>query len=132
MRPGDWDASPIVVRRLKLIFFALPKNACEEFKKLIRRIKGYVDWQTSWNHLPHLYHLDRPFTTLPHDPGCNGLTYFFSMDLEEVNTIVNDRTWTKAIFLRDPLVRFLSAYIDKIVRHNDNPETFGLTVPPPW
>lgn len=29
--------------------------------------------------------------------------------------------------LRDPLVRFLSAYIDKIVRHNDNPETFGLT-----
>jgi hypothetical protein len=127
MRRGDWDTSPIVIRKLKLVFFAVPKNACEEFKKLFRRIEGYADWNTSWNHPPQLYHPEKPFTTLPHDPGRNGLTYLSNLEVDEANAIINDRAWTKAIFLRDPLIRFLSAYIDKIVRHNDDPSTFGLT-----
>lgn len=125
-----WDGSPIVIRRFKLIFFTTPKNSCEEFKKLFRRMEGFEDWKTSWNMPPDLYFPDQPPTKLPHDPSINGLTYLYHLTLDEASTIINDKAWTKAIFVRDPLVRFLSAYIDKIVRHNSRyPHAEGISFP---
>lgn len=69
-------------------------------------------------YFPHLEE-----TKLPHQPGINGLTYFYDFSVEEANAMVNDPSWTRVIFLRDPLARFLSAYLDKIVRH---PRTKGV------
>jgi hypothetical protein len=130
LSPGPWDGSPIVIRKLKLIFFTIPKNSCEEFKKLFRRMEGFEDWRTSWNMPPSLYFPDQPPTTLPHDPMRNGLTYLYNLTLDEASTIINDKSWTKAIFVRDPLVRFLSAYIDKIICHNSrHPHAEGVSFP---
>ena len=42
-----------------------------------------------------------------------------SLPLEEVEEIMNDPTWTKAIFFRDPAKRLLSAYLDKFVKNRD-------------
>ena len=132
LEPGDfllskWNKSPIVVRKFRLIFFYVPKVACEEFKKLFRRMEGYEDWATSWNNPPELYSPDKPLSRLPHDPGINGLTYLTQLPLDEAIKILNDPTYTKVIFLRDPMTRFLSAYLDKIRRHHPNAEIQKLS-----
>lgn len=113
MKSGTWDGSPIIIEKYKLIFWTIPKNACEEFKKLFRRMEGFDNWKTSYN-FPKGYSHHGAATTLPHNPAINGLTYLFNLNIMKVNTIMNDPTWTKATFLRNPLERFLSAYIDKI------------------
>jgi len=138
LEPGDFaldsaleqsnkHKGPIVIRKFRLIFFHVPKVACEEFKKLFRRVEGYEDWATSYNNPPGLYSPDKPLSRLPHDPEINGLTYLTQLPLDEANKILNDPTWTKAIFLRDPITRFLSAYLDKIRRHNPNAEMRKLS-----
>ena len=114
MIPGSWDGSPIVLEQFKLLFFTIPKNSCEEFKRLFRRMKGLSDWRTHYNHPPVG---GKPGTTIPHDPQVNGLKYLYHYSPEQATRIVNDPSWTKAIFIRDPLTRFLSAYLDKIVNH---------------
>lgn len=114
MAKGSWDGSPIVLEQFKLLFFTIPKNSCEEFKRLFRRMRGLSDWRTRYNH-PAVG--GQPATTLPHDPARNGLKYLYDYTPERATEIVNDPSWTKAIFIRDPLTRFLSAYLDKIVNH---------------
>jgi hypothetical protein len=42
-----------------------------------------------------------------------------SLPLEQVEAIMNDPTWTKAVFFRDPAKRLLSAYLDKFVKNRD-------------
>ena len=70
-------------------------------------MEGYQDWDTSWNNLPQLYSPDKPPSRL---------------SLNKAINILNDPTYTKAVFLRDPMTRFLSAYLDKIRRHHPNAE----------
>lgn len=127
LEQSDKHKGPIVIRRFRLIFFHVPKVACEEFKKLFRRMEGYEDWATSYNDPPGLYSPDKPLSRLPHDPKINGLTYLTQLPLDEANMILNDPTWTKAIFLRDPMTRFVSAYLDKIRRHHRNAEMRKLS-----
>jgi hypothetical protein len=43
--------------------------------------------------------------------------FFSGLKPAEATSILNSPTWTKAVFLRDPADRFLSAYLDKVV-HN--------------
>ena len=100
LKRHSWEGSPIVVEKFKLIFFSVPKNSCTIFKKLFRRIEGKSNWNA--------------FTrSVPHDPRRNGLRYLYKYSVEEANRIVNDPSWTVAIFVRDPYARFLSAYLDK-------------------
>ena len=116
MKKGQWEGSPIVIRKFRLLFWSIPKNSCEEFKRLFRRMEGFKDWKTRYNN-PRGYAHSGPATTLPHDPSRNGLTYLFNLDAVEATSILNDETWTKVLFWRDPMERFLSAYLDKIVNH---------------
>jgi len=116
MQKGEWEGSPIVLRKYKLVFWTIPKNSCEEFKRLFRRMEGYADWRTRYNS-PRGYAHDGPASTLPHDPSQNGLTYLYNLSAKEATTILNDETWIKALFWRDPMERFVSAYLDKIVKH---------------
>ena len=113
MKPA-WDGSPIVVEKFRLIFFTIPKNSCEEFKRLFRRMEGFKDWRMHYNSPPKP---GRKASRLPHDPAVNGLRYLFHYTPAQATAMMNNRTWTKAVFLRNPLTRFLSAYLDKIVKH---------------
>ncbi|CAN0465364.1 unnamed protein product, partial [Laminaria digitata] len=38
-----------------------------------------------------------------------------NMTPQRASDILNDPTWTKAVFLRDPAERLLSCFLDKIV-----------------
>jgi hypothetical protein len=75
MKAGAWGGSPIVIHKFKLLFFTVPMNSCQEFKRLFRRMEGYEDWAIEWNSPPRLYFPDKPMSKLPHDPSVNSLTY---------------------------------------------------------
>ncbi len=100
---SGWDKDPIVIESHKLLFFTTPKNACTTFKKLFRRMMGYEDW----------------FTKSPHDPDKNGLRYLGHYSKKEQAVMMTSPEWTRAIFVRDPLERALSAYMDKALQAGD-------------
>lgn len=55
---------------------------------------------------------------IPHNPAFNGLEYLYSYPLDRAMEMLTDPKWTRAIFVRDPQERFLSAYLDKAKKKN--------------
>jgi hypothetical protein len=102
-----FDAAPIIVPEYKLAFFSVPKVACTTFKFLFRRINGAVRWDSQDYKL-----------ILPHNPKHNGLKYLWDYGLEDANKIMTSPEWTRAIFVREPKQRFLSAFLDKAIGHD--------------
>lgn len=86
----------LVNERHRLVLFTIPKVCCTQLIKLMRRMNGSTNWRDN----PH-YTSDRPFLN--------------KLGLERVEKIVNDSSWTKALLLRDPAERLLSAYLDKLI-----------------
>ena len=97
-----WEAAPIVNTEFKIIFFTVPKVGCTVWKQLFLRMAGDASWRRMDDQL--------------HDPSKNGLQYLFHFNISEATRLMNDPEYTRAIFLRDPKERFLSAYLDKAVR----------------
>ena len=52
---------------------------------------------------------------LPHNPSLNNLQYLWDFDIETANEMMTSPEWTRAIFIREPKERFLSAFLDKAV-----------------
>ena len=132
VQPGDfiyykddarWDSAPIVIESHKLVFFTVPKVGCTVWKQLFRRMEGYSDWQEQDG-----------TRVLPHNPNENGLKYLYDYPIEKANEIITSPKWTKAIMVREPKQRFLSAFLDKAVsndhfhiftkccRHHEDPQ----------
>jgi hypothetical protein len=103
---GGWDGAPIVVEEYKLLVYTQPKVASTTLKQLFRRMMHLEDWALH----------KEPY--LPHDPNHNGLRYLYHYPPSHVASIMTSPHWTRAIFVRDPKERFLSAYLDKAVRKN--------------
>jgi hypothetical protein len=99
-----YDCAPIVVKEYKLLFFSVPKVACTTFKFLFRRIQGVEDWDNQDSNLG-----------LPHNPKYNNLKYLSDYSLQEASVMMTSPDWTRAIFVREPKERFLSAFLDKAV-----------------
>lgn len=103
---GEWDLSPVVVEQYKLIFFTQAKVGCTAWKQMFRRMLGYTNWKA-----------ENCCGMLPWNPETNGLKYLYHYSREAASRMLQDPAWTRAIFVRDPKERFLSAYLDKIVQH---------------
>lgn len=103
-----WDSSPIVLEDFKLIFFTIPKVGCTIWKQLFRRMEGDRDWykQDWWDKM------------LPHNPETNGLKYLYDFPIERASVMMTSPEWSRAIMVRDPKIRLLTTYIDKVVEHN--------------
>jgi len=101
-----FDSAPIVDEQHKLLFFTIPKVACTTFKFLFRRIAGVKDWDTQDR-------IDQK--NLPHNPEHNNLKYLWDYPIEKANQMMTDPEWTRAIFVRDPKIRFLSSFLDKAI-----------------
>lgn len=95
---GDFLHHLYFIPRAKLIFCGIPKVGVTEWIKFFRYVIGANDYLS----LPH-YKQDRESFHLR------------KLDISKAQTLLNDPTWTRAVFLRNPLDRFLSAYMDKIV-----------------
>jgi hypothetical protein len=102
-----WDSAPIVVEKYKLVFFTIPKVACTVWKQLLRRMMGYKDWR-----------LQNLTSMMPYNPKVNGLKYLYHYDLANATYFMTSPEYTRAMFVRDPKERFLSAYLDKAFRNN--------------
>lgn len=104
---GDWDGAPVVIEKYKLVFFTVAKVGCTVWKQLFRRIMGHNDWkEENWD------------TLIPWNPELNGLKYLYDFNRETASKMMTDPVWTRAIFVRDPKERFVSAYFDKVVNHD--------------
>lgn len=86
----------LVSRQYRLVLFTIPKVGSSDLIRLMVRIEGAQDWRGD----PH-YRPDRPFLR--------------KLGLESARDILNDPSWTKAVVLRDPAERLLSAYLNKFV-----------------
>jgi hypothetical protein len=107
---NEWNGSPVVIEEYKLIFFSTPKIGCTVWLQLLRRMMHFSDWNTIGTEYDKL---------LPWDPEINGLKYLNDYNLTYVNDIMTNPKWVRAIFIRDPKERFVSAYVDKVLR-NEN------------
>jgi hypothetical protein len=99
---GDWDGSPVVLEDYKLIFFTSAKVGCTTWKQLFRRIMGEKDWRAEATKM-----------LLPWNPDVNGLKYLYDYDRDTASRMMTSPEYTRAIFVRDPKERLLSAYLDK-------------------
>jgi hypothetical protein len=104
---GPWDGAPVVIESHHLIFFTTPKIGCTVFKMLFRRMMHIPDWS---DHATNNSSSDRI-----HDPDLNGLRYLYDYPEHTAQSMVTSRNWTKAVFVRDPKTRLLSAYLDKAI-----------------
>jgi hypothetical protein len=100
--PKGWDSAPIVIPKYRLIFFTIPKVACTVFKQLFLRMMGDTNWRR-WD---------------VHDPAKNGLKYLHDYSIRKASYMLASDKWKKAIFVRDPMDRILSAYLDKALSKN--------------
>lgn len=105
-KPSCIECAPVVLERYKLIFFTSAKIGCTVWKQLFRRIMGMDDWQ------------DVRGAAIPHDPKYNGLKYLFDYTPQEATHMMTSSEWTRAVFVRDPKERLLSAYLDKGMPNN--------------
>jgi hypothetical protein len=99
---GDWDGSPVVLEEYKLIFFTSAKVGCTVWKQLFRRIMGEKNWRA-----------EATKQLLPWNPELNGLKYLYDYDRDTASRMMTSPEYTRAIFVREPKERLLSAYLDK-------------------
>lgn len=105
-REDAWDEAPVIIESHKLVFFTVPKVGCTVWKQLFRRMMGYQDYQNQ-----------NPRNVMPHNPRVNGLKYLTDYSLHNASIIMTSPEWTRAIMVREPKQRFLSAFLDKVVNH---------------
>ena len=91
---------PLLSDPFRVMFCWIPKVACTKFKALLQRIAGDPDWKRGSIHNLSEYGKMMESTAFP---------------LSTLNNIINDDDWLRAVYIRDPVERFLSAYMDKVV-----------------
>jgi Sulfotransferase family len=104
---GNWDSSPIVIESHKLIFFTVAQAGCTVWKQLFRRMARLPDWKSQDSE-----------KLLPHDPKRNGLKYLYDYTPEEASTMMTSPDWKRAMMVREPKLRFLSTFIDKVIAND--------------
>jgi len=104
---GDWDGSPVVLEDYKLVFFTSAKVGCTVWKQLFRRIVGLKDWKA-----------EATGKLLPWNPELNGLKYLYDYNRETASHMMTSPEYTRAIFVREPKERLVSAYLDKGVTNS--------------
>jgi len=95
----------IVSERNRLIFCSIPKVACTNWKYLIRKWEG----------------LDYKDISASHDHTKSGLRYLSDYSRDDIDLT----QYYKFVFVRDPYMRLLSAYMDKL-RNKKNPSEYTM------
>jgi hypothetical protein len=95
----DFDASPIVLEApYNLVFFPVYGAGDTVWRCLIRRLLGYEDWDDT----------ARQF---------DGLRYLSNYTTEQASEIMSSPNYTRAMFVRNPLERIQSVYM-QMVEHD--------------
>lgn len=89
------------------LFCMIPKNACSEFLALMMRAHGLSS--EHWNPPARGRHQE-----YVHFDDARSDMFFGDGDSQILEGILRNKTWIKSVFLRDPVERFISAYLSKI------------------
>ena len=95
-RSGPFDRT-FLIPQGKLVFCGIPKVGITQWRKFSRFMFGAVDYQSN-----------------PHFKADASKFSFAHLSRSRQEEVLNDPSWTKAIFLRDPAERLMSAYLDKV------------------
>jgi hypothetical protein len=125
---NEWT-NAIVVEEYKLIFFPVPKVASSEWKQMFRAMGGLregrlIDLLTSIRTVAFIQPLMLSLTSFsPALAGLNdpdwkneGLKRLFQFPLEDVQEMMTNTEWTRAVMVREPKERILSAFLNKFVK----------------
>jgi hypothetical protein len=93
---------PIVNEEYNLVFFLVAKAASSEFIRFLSRLQGSDHWCDSSG---------------IHHKEINELRFLSDYPIEEAQEMMTSPKWHRAIFVRDPKPRILSAFLDKAVQH---------------
>jgi len=96
---------PVVIEEYRLVFFLVAKAASSEWLRFLMRLQGNEKWCSKG-----------PI----HERSTNNLKYLSDYSLEEAQELMTSSKWTRAIFVRNPKPRILSAFLDKAVSHSAN------------
>eukprot|EP01060_Flectonema_neradi_P011416 TRINITY_DN1849_c0_g1_i2.p1 TRINITY_DN1849_c0_g1~~TRINITY_DN1849_c0_g1_i2.p1 ORF type:complete len:502 (+),score=73.19 TRINITY_DN1849_c0_g1_i2:45-1550(+) len=99
----------------KIVFFRMPKVMSTNIIGLSDRMLGHRDLVLDLNQTTNLHGM----ISTPARPRME----LRSLKFNEVDQIMNDPTWRKVLFLRDPVERLLSCYLDKFMKNGG--ENFG-------
>jgi len=99
----DRQQSPLVVPEYRLVIFETAKAGCTVLKMLAHQMIGQND--KKYKNLSRM-NLRDLITE-------NGLLHLYNLNITAANEAMTSPNWTRAIFVRDPKARFLSAYLDK-------------------
>lgn len=100
----------LIVPEMKFLFCFIPKNACTQFNQLVnalndmRNVYGDNCGSECPNFRSSAIGIRWPGAT--EDVG-------WGYSVSELDAVAKDPTWTKAVFLRDPLERLVSAHRSK-------------------
>lgn len=96
---------PLVIEEYNLIFFLVAKAASSEWLRFFLRLQGSDKWCSPGN---------------IHDHKQNEMKYLSHYSLQEAQEMMTSPKWTRAIFVRNPKPRLLSAFLDKAIAHTTN------------
>ena len=97
--------STFVIPQYKLIFFTFPKVACSEWKRMFMRMNDNPNWCKI-----------KQFNA--HDPELNQIKVLSDYPTEIATAMLTSPKWTRAMIVREPKERVLSAFLDKAVKEN--------------
>jgi len=95
---------PIVNEEYNTIFFLVAKAASSEWIRFFTRLNSSPLW--CGNSI--------------HRKSHQGLKFLSDYSIEEATEIMTSKDWTRAIFVRNPKARILSAFLDKVLAHESN------------
>lgn len=101
VQKGDFSNEVYVNEEFKFIFFPVAKAACTEWVRFFMRLNKSPLWCS--NEYEHGIH------SIKHE----NIKFISDYTLEEQTEMMTSRDWTRAIFVREPKKRFLSAFLDK-------------------
>jgi hypothetical protein len=93
----------------KLLFCGIPKVGISEFVSFFRYSYGAED-----------------YLSMPHNKNDREEFLLGRLSRSMATQLIQDPTWTKAVFFRDPAERLLSAYLNKIVGEGYTQTVFDL------
>ena len=100
----EWWEKPTVIEEYKLIFFSIPKVGSTEWKLFFRIMMGMEPPGNDENMLKY------------QDPATNNLTHLGDYSLADAEGMMKSPEWTKAVFVREPKERVLSAFLNKAAK----------------
>lgn len=110
VRVPDTPEKPTLFNHLLQNFIVVP-----EYKLLFCYIEkvGNKNFNILFNRLRHRYDKNIPVDNRPQHVWMNNNPNKFNMSKEDLENMLIDKKWHKAVFYRDPLERFVSAFQNK-------------------